>query len=118
MHGVPAWMLNPALGGLNPLPIRPSLKQTKRVRRSESTAHPWSGNNPALEQAQAVMMVQNEQKFLHRGSVAGRKLSPLKSYHQLRSHGVRHLRAQSVEPGYPPSNPHPSLFTAFTCVRR
>lgn len=99
MQGVPAWMLNPALGGLNPLPIRPALKQTKRVRRSDNAGgHNWNGR-PLLEQEQAVMMVQNEARFQQRGAIAGRKLSPLKSYHQLRSHGVRHMRAQSVEPG-------------------
>jgi len=99
VHGVPAWMLNPALGGLNPLPVRPALQHSKRIRRTRIV-------DAGFQRQQALSAEHRRQKALElsssnspvRGTVTGGKLSPTSSFHQLRSHGVRQSRAQSVEP--------------------
>ena len=99
VHGVPAWMLNPALGGLNPLPVRPALQHSKRIRRTRIVDAGFQRQQAlsAEHRRQTALELSSSNSPVH-GTVTRGKLSPTSSFHQLRSHGVRQSRARSVEP--------------------
>jgi hypothetical protein len=70
----PMWMMNPALGGFNPLPPRQALRMSvcsKYVRKRNQPEH----FTEALI-SQAENMIANDKNFFRRGSVSGWKIKP------------------------------------------
>jgi len=75
MAHVPTWMMNPALGGFNPLPPRQALHMSvcsKYTRKREEPEH----FTEALV-LQAEHMIANDKNFFRRGSVSGWKIMPV-----------------------------------------
>jgi hypothetical protein len=75
MAHVPTWMMNPALGGFNPLPPRQALHMSvcsKYTRKRDEPEH----FTEALV-LQAEHMIANDKNFFRRGSVSGWKIKPV-----------------------------------------
>ena len=92
MPHVPSWMVNPALGGFNPLPPRQALHSsvcTKYVMKRDRPQH----FTEALVR-QAEQMIDNERNFYRRGGIAGWKIKPITS-----AKATASTRRSGVHPG-------------------
>jgi len=75
MENIPAWMINPALGGFNPLPPRQALHMSRCTRYVKRRDQPESFTEALVRQAEK--MIENDKNFYRRGSIAGWKIKPV-----------------------------------------
>ena len=75
MPHIPSWMMNPALGGFNPLPSKQPLRASVCTRYVMKRDEPESFTEALVRQAE--QMIANEKNFFRRGSVSGWKIKPV-----------------------------------------
>ena len=77
MPHVPSWMVNPALGGFNPLPPRQALHSSVCTKYVMKRDRPQQFTETLVRQAE--QMIDNERNFYRRGGIAGWKIKPITS---------------------------------------